>query len=156
MLCMRKRTLPSNNPHTMGDTLEQRRTELSVFRTRIAAERTLMAWIRTALSFIGFGFTIFGFFRFLPNAGPADVAPASGPYIFGIILVVMGTIALAAALAQHVRYLAELGIDPRMVYRTLAFVFATLIVLSGLVLMVIMIALMHSAPTTAVPGLTGG
>ena len=78
-------------PKNEGTILAEERTGLALQRTVIAEERTLMAWIRTALSMIGFGFSIYNFFRYLPEeiacrARPASAGPAQSgnePYCPG-------------------------------------------------------------------------
>ena len=63
-----------------GTVLAEERTDLALRALSIAGERTLMAWIRTVLSMIGFGFTIYNFFRYLPeeiaNGTDAPAGPA--------------------------------------------------------------------------------
>jgi putative membrane protein len=78
-----------------------------------------MAWIRTSISMIGFGFTLAKLFESLAAAhvlikGPAGrVWTAEG---VGMVLISLGTLALAAALFDHRRELKQLqaaGLQPR-------------------------------------------
>lgn len=94
---------PRTGPTDTGTQLAHERTNLALERTYWAAERTLMAWIRTALSMISFGFTI-------GKIGQAvqDVAVKGlrGMRVVGVesvahLLVIMGTLALAAAAFQY-------------------------------------------------------
>ncbi len=92
-----------------ANALAKERTQLALLRSFQASERTLMAWVRTAISMISFGFTMVKFFEYLEEdkqkqfhfVGPAGV---------GIILILIGTVALVVAVQQHRRVLAELGI----------------------------------------------
>ena len=86
------------------NTLAAERTLLAVDRTYLAGERNLMAWIRTALSMISFGFT-------LGKIGQAMEDPhvegLLGRRTFSILniaylLVIIGTVSLAAAIVQYV------------------------------------------------------
>jgi putative membrane protein len=93
------RELAAEGPNTLA----AERTLLAVDRTYLAGERNLMAWIRTALSMISFGFT-------LGKIGQAMQDPhvegLLGRRTFSILnisylLVIMGTVSLAAAIVQY-------------------------------------------------------
>jgi len=87
----------------MSDTGSTHATELkladklAIERTELAADRTIMAWIRTSFSMISFGFTLFKFFQYLKSDGIGATRALSGPRSLGILLVTLGTIALAVA-----------------------------------------------------------
>ncbi len=84
-------------------------TELARERSRAAADRTLMAWIRTSLSLIGFGFTIAKVYDYLQEMQPERSIDAIGsPLLFGGSFIVLGMLALLAAIIQHVNILRQL------------------------------------------------
>ena len=84
-------------------------TELTKERNRLAADRTLMAWIRTSLSLIGFGFGIGKLFEYLRAAGLRETAdPIRSTKIFGGSFMILGMLALLAAVIQHTRILKRL------------------------------------------------
>jgi putative membrane protein len=74
-------------------------TQLAIERTRLAHERTLMAWIRTSTSLIAFGFTIFKFFQYM--ATEEHRRTVVSPWIVGMLMIVLGLVALALAWLQH-------------------------------------------------------
>ncbi|WP_322044434.1 DUF202 domain-containing protein [Paraburkholderia sp. J67] len=89
-------------------TLQTRmRTSLAVERTFLAVERTLMAWLRTALSMISFGFTLAKFFEYVAGQRGTPIVGRFGatwsPKVVGTAMVVIGTVALIAAIVQHRR-----------------------------------------------------
>ena len=89
--------------------LAEQRTELAIKRSAIAADRTLMALVRTAISMIGFGFTIYKFFQYLPSElAKGTVFHPHAPRNLGLSLIALGTVALATATWQHVRFLKEI------------------------------------------------
>jgi putative membrane protein len=75
-------------------------TILAVERTLVAHERTLLAWIRTAVSLISFGFSIQQFFRVARVGGPPDER-LIGPQEFGLLMMIIGLLALVLAVLQH-------------------------------------------------------
>jgi len=94
-------------------TLQTRmRTSLAVERTFLAVERTLMAWLRTALSMISFGFTLAKFFEYVAGQRGTPIVGRFGatwsPRIVGTAMVVIGTVALIAAIVQHRRRVSAL------------------------------------------------
>lgn len=77
-------------------------THFAWLRTRMSTERTLESWIRTAVSLIGFGFTIVQFFARLSDV--PGFAPPRDPALirlFGLLLIIIGTVALAVAIWQY-------------------------------------------------------
>src|SRR5262245_6700221 len=84
-------------------------THFSWLRTRMSADRTLEAWIRNGVSLIGFGFTVVQFFDRLN--GMKVIARERIPGIsrcFGLLLIGIGTLGVAAAVWQHVLFLRYL------------------------------------------------
>jgi putative membrane protein len=119
-------------PNDRGTALAEERTDLALRRTMIAAERTLMAWIRTALSMIGFGFSIYNFFKYLPEEiATGNIRRPQAPRNLGMSLIALGTMALCAAVWQHWNFLNEIGV-PRMSHAwSLSFVVAIFVILIG-------------------------
>jgi len=112
--------------------LAEERTDLALRRTIMAEERTLMAWVRTSVSLIGFGFTIYKFLQYL-REGEAltHLARPHAPRNFALALIVLGTVALFAAVWQHRSFLAEIGAaQPKYVW-SLAVLTASVVVLIG-------------------------
>jgi putative membrane protein len=112
-----------------GDTKPDPRTDLARVRTRLAAERTLDAWVRTALSMISFGFTIAKFLEDFEKG--RNVLTPHAPRNFGLALVILGILSLAAAVYQHVALLKALGEHPFRRPVSLATIVAMLVVLLG-------------------------
>jgi putative membrane protein len=79
-------------------------TQLAYERTYLAHERTLMGWVRTAIALISFGFTIAKVFELLREKRGAH-ATLLGPRAVGIVMIVMGLVALLLATIQHRRAL---------------------------------------------------
>ncbi|PQV49180.1 YidH family protein [Paraburkholderia sp. BL21I4N1] len=107
-------------------TLQTRaRTALAVERTFLAAERTLMAWLRTSLSMISFGFTLAKFFEYVANQNGAPIVGRFGgtwsPREVGTAMVVIGTLALLAAVIQHARRVGALRREGLLPQWNLAF-----------------------------------
>jgi putative membrane protein len=121
---------------TMIDTSSGRSTatELTKERNRLAADRTLMAWIRTSLSLIGFGFGIGKGYQYLEAAGlRASADPIRSTLIFGASFIILGMLALLAAVVQHSRILQRLE-APDYAYsamRPIAVTVASLLLLIG-------------------------
>jgi putative membrane protein len=108
--------------------------QLAIDRTRLAAERSLMAWIRTALSMIAFGFTLYKFLQALHAQSPVPVPRPNAPRNVGLLLVGIGTFAVAVAVVQHWKYLRELS--PGQIGRrwNLAIIVAVLIGILGILI----------------------
>ena len=104
-------------------------------RTYLALERTLMAWIRTALAMISFGFAIEQFFTTTQRANPEILGiDVRGAQIVGLSLVIVGTLAMLAAIFQHFKLLkkVELEIGRSRQYWSLAVFVAIAIVVIGI------------------------
>lgn len=78
--------------------------ELAKERNRAAAERTLMAWIRTALALISFGFGLDKIIGAIERAGlQSGVHADLSVKLLSMGFVLVGVVALAAAIRQHQR-----------------------------------------------------
>ena len=116
-------------------------------RVYFAAERTLLAWVRTGLTVMGFGFVVARFGLFLRLLAAQHVAGQSpfhaSPFstIVGITLVLLGSITLVLAAAQHRSYVAVLpDKDIPPFYRTsLPVMLAYLLGIVGLALAVYLV-----------------
>jgi putative membrane protein len=75
-------------------------TKLAVDRTRLAFERTTLSWVRTAISLISFGFSIPQFFR-IARTGLPESKDLIGPDEFGLLLIVIGLLALLIVTLEH-------------------------------------------------------
>ena len=89
--------------------LARERTDMASDRTRWAADRTfwaddrtLIAWIRTSLSLIGFGFGVGRALEYLEKIG-RERDPFHAAQIFGGGFIILGMLALIAAIIQHRR-----------------------------------------------------
>lgn len=113
--------------------LATKRTELAIKRSAIAAERTLMAWVRTAISMIGFGFTIYKFFQYLPaDIAKGHIPHPHAPRNLGLTLIMLGTLALAAATWQHWNFRKDMGV-PRLQHMwSISLMVAIAVVLIGI------------------------
>jgi putative membrane protein len=60
-----------------------------------------MAWVRTAASMISFGFTIYKFFQFELKDRQIPGDAFIGPRGFGLIMIVIGLVALLLSTIQH-------------------------------------------------------
>jgi putative membrane protein len=88
------------NPAALGAIKADTSSKLALDRTRLAYERTMLAWVRTATSLISFGFSIQQFFR-LARAGVPESNRLIGPYEFGLVMIVIGLVALLLATLEH-------------------------------------------------------
>jgi putative membrane protein len=115
-------------------------TKLAFNRTWLAEERTLMAWIRTATSLITFGFAIYSFFAIPSGAGHGLTSRHLGAQMFSLGLIVMGLIALLAAVIQRRAAMREMkAIYPTLSRFSSGEVIAVLIGLLGLFAIVILV-----------------
>jgi putative membrane protein len=108
--------------------------QLAIDRTRLAAERSLMAWIRTALSMIAFGFTLYKFLQALHAQSPVPIPRPNAPRNVGLLLVGIGTFAVAVAVIQHWKYLRKLSPGQIGQRWNLAIIVAVLIGILGILI----------------------
>jgi len=97
----------SNAPEHIRDV----RTPAALVRTALSSELTLMSWVRTSLSLSTFGFSIAKFFQYLVGEGDAQLT--TGPRRLGMVLIMIGVVALVLAIVEHVfriRRLKEQGL----------------------------------------------
>jgi putative membrane protein len=113
-------------------------TRLAAERTRLAQERTLMAWIRTSTSLIAFGFTIFKFFQYLAEQEQRR-SPVVSPWVVGLVLILLGLIALILAWIQHYQEMKALREQLGTMPYSIAGVMAGLIAVLGLVALVVVL-----------------
>src|SRR5947208_3463970 len=82
-------------------------------RTRMSLENTLGTWIRTAASLIGFGFVMVQFFEgFNRMEGVKPPKDPQLPRYLGLLLISVGTIALAVAIWQYYKVVKYLRSEP--------------------------------------------
>ena len=113
-------------------------TQLAAERTRLAQERTLMAWIRTSTSLIAFGFTIFKFFQYLAEQ-EGRRNPVVSPWVVGLVLILLGLIALTLAWIQHYQEMKALRQLLGPMPFSIAGVMAGLIAVLGLIALVVVL-----------------
>jgi putative membrane protein len=79
------------------------RPGMAGFNTKLALDRTTLAWVRTTLTMASFGFGLVTFFRSMQQASPsAETARLhQGAIHFGVALIVLGILAMAAASLSH-------------------------------------------------------
>lgn len=113
-------------------------TRLAAERTRLASERTLMAWIRTSTSLIAFGFTIFKFFQYLAESDQVR-RPVLSPWVIGMLLIVLGLVALTLAWFQHRAEMTALKANLDAVPFSVSGLMAGLILVMGVLALVVVI-----------------
>ncbi|HYO04188.1 MAG TPA: DUF202 domain-containing protein [Mycobacterium sp.] len=107
-------------------------TQLAAERNRLALERTLMAWTRTSTSLIAFGFTIYQIFLYLSqNERLRD--PYVSPQVFGVVMILIGLVALILAWIQHRQELTVLRADFGPMRYSIAAIVAAMIVGLGVI-----------------------
>jgi putative membrane protein len=76
---------------------------MASFNTKLALDRTTLAWVRTTLTMASFGFGLVTFFRSMQQASPsAETARLhQGAIHFGVALIVLGILTMAAASHSH-------------------------------------------------------
>jgi putative membrane protein len=77
-------------------------TRLAFENAYLAYENTRMSWVRTALGMISFGFTIAKFFELVREKQGAHSTLLDPPTV-GILMIVIGLLALALSGLQHAR-----------------------------------------------------
>ena len=111
-------------------------------RVFFAAERTLLAWIRTGITIVALGFVVarFGLFLELLHAAARPGSPAPHPSwqsnALGVALVLLGSLAMLAALRNHSAFVRTLPAQdvPIQPVRWLPMVTALLIAVIGVLL----------------------
>jgi len=111
-------------------------------RVFFAAERTLLAWIRTGLTIIALGFVVarFGLFlELLHAASRPGVAPVHSTWqssALGVGLVLLGALAMLAALRNHLAFVRTLPPQdvPKLPMRWLPLVASAAIAIIGILL----------------------
>jgi len=83
-------------------------------RVFFAAERTLLAWLRTGLTIIALGFVVARFGLFIQLFAQQSQAPSSPTHYhlsaaLGVAFVIVGSLAILAAIVQHRRFIATLS-----------------------------------------------
>jgi len=116
-----------------------RATLLAEERTLVAADRTLMAWIRTSLSMISFGFTIYKFLEAFAEAERFHPVRPNAPRNLGLALCAVGTVAMAAAIIQHIGFIKRLRLLRSRSPWSLSVYVAIFITLVGLLTLVGMV-----------------
>jgi putative membrane protein len=77
-------------------------TRLAFENAYLAHENTQMSWVRTALGMISFGFTIAKFFELVREKQGAHATLLDPPTV-GILMIVIGLVALALSSVQQAR-----------------------------------------------------
>jgi putative membrane protein len=107
-------------------------------RTYLAHERTQMAWVRTSLALISFGFAIAKFFHYF-HEQPHERPPLVSANSVGILMIVIGLVALALASIQHHRALRPLRAECPGLPASLAWVVATLLAVLGVLALIVVL-----------------
>ena len=83
-------------------------------RVFFAAERTALAWVRSGITVMGIGFVVARFGMFLQIVGASSAAGAQAHHAhwpsnaLGIVLVLLGSFTILAALYNHYAYVRTL------------------------------------------------
>jgi putative membrane protein len=100
-----------------------------------AVSGELMAWIRTCASLIGFGFTIYQIFQYLVTKDQAR-EPFVSPQVLGVLMILVGLVALTLAWIQHRRELRVLKAEYGEMPYSIAGIMACFIAGLGLVALI--------------------
>lgn len=107
-------------------------------RVFFAAERTLLAWVRTGLTIIALGFVVARFGLFLALLAQSDLSHHQHAWsgVLGVVLVIVGSLAILGALYNHRRYVRTLPIAdvPEVAMPWLTSALSLAIALCGLLL----------------------
>jgi putative membrane protein len=121
-------------------------------RVFFAAERTLLAWLRTGLTIIALGFVVsrFGLFVQLlavqsQAAAPASAGRQSISAVLGVAFVLVGSLAIVAAVIQHHRFVATLPLVdlPPAYSRSFALVLSLVVAALGVALAAYLLLAAH-------------
>lgn len=117
-------------------------------RVYFAAERTLLAWLRTAIAIIGLGFLVARFGLFIALMRHQDAPPrlVSWSTLIGTGFVLAGTLLMAAAAYQHVRFSGSLTIDQRPRHYSMRFSVCVAVLVSVLGLFLAIYVLLNGHP----------
>lgn len=96
----RRTAVPMTNVAALGVIKADTSSKLALDRTALAYERTMLSWVRTATSLISFGFSIQQFFR-IARASVPESNRLIGPQEFGLMMIVIGLLALLLATLEH-------------------------------------------------------
>jgi putative membrane protein len=111
----------------MADGALDANTRLAAERNRLALERTLMAWTRTSTSLIAFGFTIYQVFQYLADSERLS-DPYVSPQVIGVVMILIGLVALTLAWVQHRQELKALTADFGSMRYSIAAVVAAMVI----------------------------
>ena len=113
--------------------LAGRRTAFAAYRTALALDRTTLAWIRSALTFETFGLGLIGFFRTINLTAHTERTERLHQFAIhvGVVMVLIGMVALLFSAASHVRALQRLrgGESPRLPLLPLAIAIGSFVAL---------------------------
>ena len=116
----------------MADGALDANTRLAAERNRLALERTLMAWTRTSTSLIAFGFTIYQVFQYLADSERLS-DPYVSPQVIGVVMILIGLVALTLAWVQHHQELKTLTADFGSMRYSIAAVVAAMVIGLGVI-----------------------
>jgi putative membrane protein len=111
-------------------------TRLAFERTFLAYERTQMAWVRTGLALVSFGFAIAEFFHYV-HEQRAEQVPLMRSSSVGIVMILIGLVALALASFQHRRALKALRSECPGLPVSLGWVLTALLAVLGTLALVV-------------------
>jgi putative membrane protein len=111
-------------------------------RVFFAAERTLLAWVRTGITVVGLGFVVARFglvLAMLSRPAASSTPPVAGlevSNVLGVLLTLIGSVAIAAAVFQYCAFISTLSVQdlPPRHHPSFAITFALTIATCGVVL----------------------